>query len=160
MEKPSKWTPAARKIWLHLLAGLMWSGVGILLTAFAITWLELVHSWTVVLLAVAGLALAAAIYFFGFSRLASKNVKRISSIPKERVCLFAFQKWSSYPLVLVMISLGIYLRRYSPIPKPDLAILYIGIGASLFASSLIYYSQVIRTLRAQRLTPSGDHRLG
>jgi hypothetical protein len=145
VEKTSKWTPATRKIWLHLTAGIMWSGVGIMLTVFAITWLSLVHSWTVLLLISAGLLLAAAIYFFGFSKLASKNVQRITAIPGERVCLFAFQKWTSYPLVLVMVGMGIYLRRYSPIPKPDLAILYLGLGASLFASSLQYYSQVLRT---------------
>jgi hypothetical protein len=43
-----------------------------------------------------------------------------------------------------MISLGIYLRVYSPIPKPALAIFYIGIGGSLFLSSLHYYARVLR----------------
>jgi len=123
----------------------MWSGVGILLSAFATTWLGLVHSWTVVLYILASLLLAAGIYFYGFSKLASSNIQRIIAIPKERVCLFAFQKWTSYPLVLVMISMGIYLRVYSPIPKPILAVLYLGIGASLFVSSLQYYYQVGRT---------------
>jgi hypothetical protein len=70
---------------------------------------------------------------------------RIVNIPKERVCLFAFQKWTSYPLVVVMIALGIYLRLYSPIPKPYLAVLYIGLGLSLLVSSLQYYLQAIRT---------------
>jgi hypothetical protein len=145
VEQTTKWTPATKKIWLHLTAGIVWSGVGIMLTVFAVTWFGLVHSWTVLLLISAGLLLASAIYFFGFSKLASKNVQRIIAIPKERVCLFAFQKWTSYPLVLVMVAMGIYLRRYSPIPKPDLAILYLGLGASLFASSLQYYSQILRT---------------
>jgi len=143
----SKWTPATKKIWLHLTAGIMWSGVGIMLVAFAANWLSLVHSWMVILLILAGLLLASGIYFFGFSKLASRNVQRIINIPKERVCLFAFQKWTSYPLVLVMIAMGIYLRLYSPIPKPYLAILYFGLGLSLFASSLQYYLQVFRTAR-------------
>jgi hypothetical protein len=147
VEQTSKWIPATKKIWLHLTAGIMWSGVGIMLAAFAATWLGLVHSWTVLLLILAGLLLAAGIYFFGFSKLASSNVQRIINIPKERVCLFAFQKWTSYPLVLVMVAMGIYLRHYSPIPKPYLAILYLGLGASLFASSLKYFSQVIHTIR-------------
>jgi len=34
------------------------------------------------------------------------------------------------------------LRVYSPIPKPLLAILYLGIGFSLFASSIHYYQKV------------------
>jgi uncharacterized membrane protein len=116
-----------------------------MLIAFAAHWLGFVHSWTVLLLIMAGLLLAAGIYFFGFSKLASRNVQRIVDIPKERVCLFAFQKWTSYPLVLVMIAMGIYLRLYSPIPKPYLAILYIGLGASLFVSSLQYFSQVLHS---------------
>jgi hypothetical protein len=145
VEQISKWTPATKKIWLHLTAGVMWSGVGIMLVAFAAGWLGLVHSWMVMLLVLAGLLLAAAIYFFGFSKLAFNNVQRIVKIPRERVCLFAFQKWTSYPLVLVMVAMGIYLRRYSPIPKPYLAVLYLGLGASLFVSSLQYYIQVFRT---------------
>ena len=147
MEQKKKWTPATKKIWLHLTAGIMWSGVGVMLVAFAATWLGVVHSWTVLLLILAGLLLSTGIYFFGFSKLASRNVQRIIDIPKERVCLFAFQKWTSYPLVLIMIAMGIYLRLYSPIPKPYLAILYIGLGASLFVSSFQYYSQVFRTIR-------------
>ena len=79
--------------------------------------------------------------------MAKKNVQRIIDFPMERVCLFAFQKWTSYPLVLVMVAMGIYLRRFSPIPKPFLAILYIGLGVSLFVSSFQYFTQVFRTVR-------------
>jgi len=95
------------KIWLHLSAGIIWSGVGIMLIAFAAKWLALVHSWMVLLLILAGLLLDAGIYFFGFSKLASRNIHRIVNIPKERVCMFAFEKQTSYSLVLVMIALGI-----------------------------------------------------
>jgi len=119
-----------------------------MLTVFAIGWYGLVRSWTLALLLALGLALASAIYFFGFSKLARNNVERINKIPKEKVCIFAFQKWSSYPLVLVMVGMGIYLRHYSPIPKPDLAVLYLGLGLALFASSIQYYIQVFCIARA------------
>jgi len=118
-----------------------------MLVVFAASWLGIVHSWMVLLLVLAGVLLASVIYFFGFSKLASNNVQRIIKIPGERVCVFAFQKWTSYPLVLVMVAMGIYLRHYSPIPKPYLAVQYIGLGASLFASSIQYYIQVFRTAR-------------
>ncbi len=117
-----------------------------MLVVFAAGWLGLVHSWSLVLLGLAGLLLAAAIYFFGFSKMASKNVQRIIKYPRERVCLFAFQKWTSYPLVLVMVALGIYLRHYSPIPKPYLAVIYLGLGVSLFFSSFQYYIQVLQSV--------------
>ena len=143
MERTLKWTPATKKTWLYLTAGIMWSGVGIMLVAFATTWFSVVHSWTVILFLLSGVLLAAGIYFFGFSKLASKNVQRILGIPKDRVCVFAFQKWTSYPLVLVMIAMGITLR-HSSLPKPYLAILYLGLGVSLFASSFLYYHQIGR----------------
>jgi hypothetical protein len=146
MENTLKWTPATKKTWLYLTAGIMWSGVGIMLIAFAAAWLSVVHSWIIILLLLSGLLLAAGIYFFGFSKLASKNVQRILGIPKERVCVFAFQKWSSYPLIMVMIATGIFLR-HSSLPKPYLAILYLGLGVSLFASSFLYYLQIIRTAK-------------
>jgi len=122
----------------------MWSGVGIMLVGFASRWFTKVPASQEILIILAGMALAAVIYFFGFSRMALINVRRINDYRQERVCLFAFQRWTSYPLVLFMISLGIYLRVYSPIPKPALAILYIGIGGSLFLSSLHYYARVLR----------------
>jgi hypothetical protein len=146
--------PAVRKIWLHLLAGVMWSGVGIMLISLAARWLGLVVFYQTILLILAGMALAGGIFFFGFSKMALKNVRRIEAYMNERVCLFAFQKWTSYPLVLFMVSLGIYLRVYSPIPKPLLAILYIGIGGSLFLASLHYFTQVSRLMPAYRKASS------
>jgi hypothetical protein len=139
-----KFYPAVKKIWLQLLAGVMWSGVGIMLIGFASRWFTQVPTYLEILIILAGMALAAAIYFFGFSKMALRNVRRINSYLQERICLFAFQRWTSYPLILFMISLGIYLRKFSTIPKPYLSILYIGIGGSLFLASLHYYAQVIR----------------
>ncbi len=135
----SKLYPAITKKWLQVAAGLMWSGVGIMLIAFASRWLKLVDWMIMLLLIFAGAVLGAAIYRFGFSKLACKNIRRINAYTKDRICLFAFQEWKTYPLVGFMIFLGIYLRVYSPVPKPILAIAYLGLGFSLFASSLLYY---------------------
>ena len=46
-----------------------------------------------------------------------------------------------------MMTLGIYLRTYSPIPKPLLAILYLGIGGGLLTSSLHYFANIVRIHR-------------
>lgn len=132
------------KIWLQIMAGIMWSAVGILLGSYALSWLKLAEIWFRVVLLSFGLILAAAIYFWGFSKIAMKNIHRIDAYVKEKVCLFAFQKWSSYPLVLVMISMGIYLRKYSPFPKQFLAVVYLGLGGGLFLSSLHYYKLIYK----------------
>jgi hypothetical protein len=135
--------PETPKIWLHLLAGIMWSGVGLLLVSMGLRWLAGLAMIKDFLIILSGLVLALVIYYFGFSKLAKTNMGRIESYQKERVCVFAFQKWSTYPLVIFMILLGIYLRLFSPIPKQLLAILYFGIGGSLFFSSVHYYNKVL-----------------
>ncbi len=115
-----------------------------MLLSLAFDWLKTAPTDEAALLALLGVLLASCIYIFGFSKLAARNIRRIESIPGEKNCLFAFQGWTSYPLVLVMISLGIFLRKYSPIPKPLLASVYIGIGGGLFAASLHYYFHLVQ----------------
>lgn len=142
-----RFTPAAHKNWLHLLAGALWLGVGVMLTAIATGWLKPLTIPSELVVLAAGILLAGLIYFFGFSRLALKNIRRISAYAKEKVCLFAFQEWKSYPLVASMIALGIYLRIYSPVPKPLLAVLYFGLGGGLFFSSLHYFFHVLNLVK-------------
>lgn len=151
MEFLVKCKPAVAKVWLYVFAGLIWSGVGLYLSSLAYGWWQPLTGSDGILLALAGGLLALAIYAFGFSKFADKNICRIQAIHQEKVCLFAFQRWHSYPLVAFMISLGIFLRHYSPIPKPYLAVLYLGIGGSLFLSSFRYYRQIgrLESLRRQ-----------
>ncbi len=122
----------------------MWSGVGIFLNDLAYGWLKPLKWPRALPLTLLGVALAITICFFGFSNLADKNIQRIQKINSDKVCFFAFQKWHSYPLVAFMISLGIFLRVYSPLPKPYLAVLYIGMGGSLFLASFYYYKAIVR----------------
>jgi hypothetical protein len=128
----------------------MWLGVGVMLDSIAATrWLKVETKPVMLLVLLTGLTLSAGIYLFGFSKLALKNIRRIGAYANEKVCLFAFQSWTSYPLVGFMVGLGIYLRLYSPFPKPLLAITYVGIGSALFASSLHYFVHIFRALRPQ-----------
>lgn len=142
MNTKDKWKPGAPKSWLHITAGLMWSGVGIFLCYLAYSWLKPLPIGRAILLAAGGIVLAGAIYAFGFSKLAVKNIRRIIDLAGERICVFAFQEWTSYPLVAFMIALGIVLRK-SPLPKPLLAVMYTGIGGSLFLASLHYYKTLL-----------------
>ena len=124
----------------------MWTCVGIFLISLAWDWIfnpSVEKRWIYWL---PGLFLAGLIYYFGFSRLARKNSHRIQNLSAEKPCLFAFQEWHSYPLVLFMIALGITLRKYTPIPKPLLGILYIGIGGGLGLASIHYYQAIIKCL--------------
>lgn len=135
--------PGASKFWLIFLSGVMWSGVGILLNSYAYRWLIVLNFAEASLYLLGGLVLGSGIYAWGFSRLAESNIQRIDMITSDKPCIFAFQKWTNYPLVIFMVSLGIILRKFSPIPKPWLAVLYSGIGLSLLISSFHYYRKLI-----------------
>ncbi|MFL7814341.1 MAG: hypothetical protein AB8I40_11760 [Anaerolineales bacterium] len=145
MEWINKLKPGLPKNWLLLTAGLMWTGVGVFLISLAVGWIFAPavprpwYYWG------PGGLLALAIFQFGFSRLSIKNSRRIVDLDIEKPCLFAFQQWHSYPLVLFMIALGITLRKFTPFPKPLLGILYIGIGGGLGLSSYYYYREIIRS---------------
>ncbi len=134
-----KFKPGAPKNWLYITAGLMWSAVGIWLCWLAYGWLKLETQTTSLGMLAAGLILALTIYAFGFSALANRNIQRIENMPHDSPCIFAFQSWTSYPLVAVMILMGIFLRRSSLIPWPYLAAIYTGIGGALFLASFHYY---------------------
>ena len=86
-----------------------------------------------------GILLGLAIAFWGFSIVVRKNIKRINAY-KNAVCVFAFQEWKSYVLIVVMMSIGIFLRNTTLIPRQLVAPVYVGIGLALFIDSFMYYN--------------------
>lgn len=149
MEWINKLKPGVNKNWLQLLAGVVWTVVGLYLISLALGWIfqpGITANWYYWL---PGIILAGLIYFFGFSKPARKNSRRIQEFPVEKLCLFAFQEWHSYPLVLFMIGSGIGLRIYSPIPKPLLGIMYLGIGGGIGGASIHYYQQILKNLNTK-----------
>jgi hypothetical protein len=143
MDNREKLVPAVNKRWLYFVAGVIWSGVGILLTRLAYGWLLPVETLVALLLALTGVLMAVAIYRFLFAWFADKNIRRVNNLSKDKICIFAFQQWTSYPLVVFMVALGISLRVYSPVPKPFLAVMYIGIGGGLLLGSFRYYAHFL-----------------
>jgi hypothetical protein len=127
--------PAVSKSVLMLTAGFVWIAAGVILMSFAYTWLHRVAAHAL-LFAGGGALLALAIHHFGFLRVVDKNLTRLLPIEGKR-CLFAFMTWKSYILVAVMMAMGVTLR-HSPLPKPYLAIVYLGIGLALVLSSVRY----------------------
>ncbi len=145
--------PAVSKTWLIVLAGFMWSLVGLMLCRLAYHWLAVIRWTWVVPPVLLGIVLALMAYQFCFSRMAQKNIARLSQLT-EKTCIFAFQRWKSYILIGLMITAGVALRNL-PVPRPYLAILYISIGGALFLASLQYYGYLWRVVaqRGSRLPP-------
>jgi hypothetical protein len=129
--------PAAPKSVLYILSGMMWVIVGVFLNRYAYFWLQGQNLEKTMILIAFGLILAFLIHFFGFSRVVTKNSNRIIQMPKKP-CVFGFMSWKSYLIVIFMMVLGISLKL-SPIPKPYLSILYIGIGTALILSGSKYF---------------------
>jgi hypothetical protein len=94
-----------------------------------------------------GVVFALVVHHFGFLKIVDKNLGRI--LPMEGTkCVFSFITWKSYILVAGMVTLGTLLR-HSPIPKPYLSILYIGIGLALLLSSLRYLRILLGQIKKQ-----------
>ncbi len=92
-----------------------------------------------------GVILAFAAYRLIFIRTVQKNIDRITEM-SEKSCIFAFQSWKSYTIIIVMVTIGLILR-HSSIPENYLAVIRIAMGGALFLSSIHYYAAFVRILR-------------
>ncbi len=142
MELPRIWTsckPSVSRYWLLLTAGATWSVVGLVLCGVACYWLSQTPWPGNAVAGLVGFACGVLVYRFGFSRIARRNIARIAGQPDE-VCVFAFQAWRSYILIVGMMALG-WVLRHSRLPLLVLAIIYLTIGTALALSSSLYYDQ-------------------
>ncbi len=130
-----KWTPRLAKPWLYFIIGAVWAAVGVMLMRYSYGWLGELDFDKAIWYWLVGIIIAVTANHFGLSKIAKKNIRRIEKIVSEKPCVFAFTRWQSYPLVMLMITLGIYLRKHSALPKPILAAMYLGMGGSLFLAS-------------------------
>jgi hypothetical protein len=143
-----KFTPRTDKRILIFLAGLMWCGVGVMLVRYAISWLSACSLKDQIVFYSIGFLAAMPIHFFGFSKIADKNLNRLAPMT-EKKCVFSFMTWKSYLIVLFMVSLGITLR-HSSLSKRYLSIIYDGIGLALFLSGLRYFRVLIQLIFSKK----------
>ncbi|NOY52789.1 MAG: hypothetical protein GXP58_04125 [Deltaproteobacteria bacterium] len=137
-----RYKPAADRRTLLLISGFIWSGVGIMLVSFALVWLSARGGTAAYLLGGSGLVLSWFIHHFGLTRIVNRNLGRILPVRDKR-CLFSFQPWKSYIIILIMIAMGVTLR-HSSFPKPYLAVIYMAMGAALILSSTRYWKHFFR----------------
>jgi hypothetical protein len=135
-------SPAVSRKALRLLAGVVWTAVGLALCLVAVHWLFSTHGHWIVSLAM-GVIVGMVVYRFGFLRLVRKNVVRIheQAPGRNKICLFAFQSWRSYGIIIVMMAMG-YGLRHLAISRLYLVPIYLAIGIGLFLASLHYYAGV------------------
>ncbi len=140
--------PIVSRHWLFLLAGVMWTGVGIMLLVRAWIWLSAMPTgWEIGLILVSAV-IAVLFYKFMFTNTVAKNIRRVCELP-DPVCLFAFNSPKGYILIVFMITLGVLLRR-SGLDTRILALVYASMGGALLLASLHFYSQFHRVAVEKR----------
>ncbi len=134
--------PSVDRRVLVLVAGAVWSVVGLVLMWVAILWLISSHQNVLVLILV-GIIGSAILDRYGFSKVARINLIRIyeQAPGKNKICVFSFQNTRSYLIAGSMMLMG-YTLRHLPLPKVYLAPLYFAIGLGLLLSSLHYYKHL------------------
>ncbi len=133
-------SPSVSRRVLRLLAGVVWTVVGLALCTMAVYWSVITRgNWIVPL--TTGVIVGTLVYYFGFLRLVRKNMIRIheQAPGKDKVCMFAFQSWGSYVIIVVMVTLG-YVLRHLAVSRMYLVLIYMAIGIGLFLASLHNYS--------------------
>ncbi|MBT3236940.1 MAG: hypothetical protein HN353_13375 [Bdellovibrionales bacterium] len=127
---------------LILTSGIIWTCIGILLISIASRWFHLLTNLQLITSLSLGVIIGTLFATFGLSRLAKKNITRISNFP-EKASIFAFQRGKTYFLILLMISLGMFMRNTSYVPKFVLTPIYLSMGLGLLIASFYYYKQII-----------------
>jgi hypothetical protein len=136
--------PVERR-WLHAIAGVVWTGIGVLCITYAVMWLAPDALPLELSFGAAGLVVAALFFRFVFVGIVRKNIARIEEGPTH-ASIFAFQGWKSYLIAAGMMAFGA-LMRHSTVPKDWLAVVYEGVGVALLLTSLLYHRQLVRAFR-------------
>jgi hypothetical protein len=130
--------------YLLLVSGLMWSGVGLMLISLAMRWLGNLDIKYPVVIIIAGVVPGLLVSIYGFARIVKKNIQRIEDMD-PRASIFAFQAWQSYLLIVIMMSMGAFVRHSGLIPMILKTPGYFTIGTALSFSSLKYYKAFFRS---------------
>jgi len=150
---PIRLKPAVPKHWLIAIAGLVWAMAGIMLARLAWSWLRTMPVLQAGGLVGAGLVLAVVFHRFMLLRLARRNMARIGNYA-DKGCLFAFQAWRSYFMILLMITMGSFLR-HTAIPRVYLALAYTAMGGALIFASMGYFTHLWRLRNRDGNRPDG-----
>jgi len=130
--------PSVPRRWLLIIAGIFWSFAGGMLMWRGITGLfhEAVHLIPEILLSIGG---GIAFYFFLFSGISRKHIRRILGLKPEKPCLFSFFNIRSYILMIAMITSGILLRKFDILNHQVLFSVYLCMSVPLLLSSVKFY---------------------
>ena len=87
-----------------------------------------------------------AFYLVIFKKISNKNVSRIFNNSEPKLPFYAFFNTKGFIMMVVMISLGVSVRKAELVPFEYLALFYIVMGTPLFLSAFkfLYYAVVYK----------------
>jgi len=128
--------PAAT-IKTHLLvAGILWTAIGVFLVGRGLLMARHSHVYIVLL---AGVAVGTAKALLVLDKAARKNIQRILAF-EESTCIGGVYSWKTWILVLFMIVGGRLLRQ-SSLPSSLVGALYVAVGWALLLSSRLAWQE-------------------
>ena len=124
---------------LILIAGIIWLTASIILSARAISWIELITSTQLVSGVIAAIILSVIKIYLIFQKITLNNINRIQSFPQTNINIWEFHKIKDKLLIVLMIIIGIGLRSAPFIPKYVLFPIYLGIGLAMLYCAILYF---------------------
>ena len=124
---------------LILIAGIIWLTASIILSARAISWIELITSTQLVSGVIAAIILSVIKIYLIFQKITLNNINRIQSFPQTNINIWEFHKIKDKLLIVLMIIIGIGLRSAPFIPKYVLFPIYLGIGIAMLYCAILYF---------------------
>lgn len=79
-----------------------------------------------------------------FTRITAKHLKRIINMQNDFPYFFNFFNFRSYFMLVLMITMGISMRKSGIIAPENIAIVYLTMGIPLLLSSVKFYSSFIQ----------------
>lgn len=130
--------PGVPKRLLMFMAAIVWTFAGGMLLFKGSVFLEQTSQYSLLKIGLSIIG-GALFYWFIFSRISLNHALRIVNLKQENPCLFSFFSIKSYIIMIIMISLGVFLRTSGIVPVAYLAVLYLTMGIPLFLSAFRFY---------------------
>ena len=144
----NKYKPRIKKKYLLFVAALAWTTAGTILLYRGI-----IMSWSIadmlILKLTISLIFGIIFYLKMFTKISLKHINRIKNLKIPDPCLFSFFNIRSYILMIIMIFMGIALRKLSFIPITYLALFYIMMSVPLLISAIRFYFEGFKCLNNQ-----------
>ena len=123
-----------RREYSYIIAAVIWSIPGINITVKGVkSYLLMSPDELWWLLSIT--AIVAVFFYFIFSRVVGKYVKRIASLP-DRVAIWQIYPLKGWVLMVLMMGMGITLKYIPGIPMSFIASFYSGLGPMLLVAAM------------------------